>query len=291
MKRSFFPTTELNLFSFPVLGQSAANTRRRGITDLKDSTAAQMLSATGVTPHSTLLCGRLNKTFPILRQLLRMSERPFLLIGTEHDLEEDSCLKSLPVQWESNRIEKCLPPENGLLTVDAGAGTLLSLCDSLPTWGSHLLVLCLGRGIQVDPPLLNRLNAHGQFILLSESLSRSVKCAENSSFSVETLLLSLDHLLISAIGSSAKALMAVLPTYDCEKLSNALDWSSHQDAPSPFRSDHHHRNGSGWRISQSRTMETRGILTHSELLHLQNNGSLFIYNAKTAHAWVTQIVR
>lgn len=120
-------------------------------------------------------------------------------------------------------------------------------------------------------------------------MSRSVKNNDGCRLTPEELLLSMDYMIISSIGMAAKDLVSVLPSYECEKVTNTTDFSLHQE--SPQLSDYHHRNGGGFRISQSRALETKPILTQTDLRSMQDNNTMIIYNAKATHTWVARLVR
>lgn len=277
------------LLRIPIGKASNADSKRRGIGDLGRTTAAQMLSVTGVRLDAPiLLSGRHNKVFPVLRQLVKMAPMPCLLIGTRRDMEQ-SCLLDLDLDWTSETPQSRLSPGHGALYLRPGAETNLALKEYLPGWDTHLLILCLGNGLQVDAELLNLLNGLGCYILILESLSRSVKESEGCRFTPEELLSSMDYMVISSIGTAAKDLVSALPSYECEKVTNTTDFSLHQ--VSPHLSDHHHRNGGGFRISQSRALETKSILTQDDFRSMQDSSTLVIYNARAAHTWVAKLVR
>jgi len=287
--QKLYDGTGMALLRIPIGKTSSVDSKRRGIGDLGRTTAAQMLSATGMRPDSPiLLSGRHNKTFPVLRQLVKMTSVPCLLIGTRRDLEQ-SCLLDLGLDWISETPRSRLSSDSGALYLRPGAETNLALKEYLPGWDDHLLILCLGNGLQVDAELLNLLNGLGRYILISESLSRSVKGGEGYRLTPEELLSSMDYMVISSIGTAAKDLVSVLPSYECEKVTNTTDFSLHQN--SPQLSDHHHRNGGGFRISQSRARETKPILTQDDLRSMQDNNTLVIYNSRAAHTWVARLVR
>ena len=154
-----------------------------------------------------------------------------------------------------------------------------------------MVILCLGGGLQVDAELLNLLNSTGRYIIVSSSLSRSVKGSDGVKLSVRDLLSSMDYILVSSIGSSAKELIEVLPSFDYQKVTNTTDFSYHQDGAHIYENISHHRNGAGIRISQSRSMETRTVFTESELKRMQDDNILLIYNALESHIWVSEIVQ
>lgn len=291
LKRKLYDGLGMALLRIPAGKRDRENKKRRDVVDLGQTTAAQMLSVTGICPDAPLLLsGRHNKTFPILRQLVKMAAVPCLLIGTRRDLEQ-SCLLGLDLDWTSETPGSRLSKGSGALCLRPGAETSLALKEYLPGWDTHLSVLCLGNGLQVDTELLNLLNGTGRYILLSEALGRSVKGSEGSKLTLEELLLSMDYIVISSIGMAAKELVAALPSYECEKVTNITDFSLHQDSPQSSIEGHHHRNGGGFRLSQSRSLEPKPILTQDDLRSMQNNNTVMIYNARAAHTWVARIVR
>ncbi|MCD8146022.1 MAG: hypothetical protein LUD84_01885 [Clostridiales bacterium] len=281
----------LGLLSLPITRHNKTNEKRRDVADLQQTTAAQMLSLTRVSPHAPmLLCGRQNKLLPFLRCLTRMVPA-YVLIGTPRDFADGSCLRTLPCDWEAQQPSAHLPDGNGRLTVRPGATTTLALKECLSDWDSHLPILCLGSGLKLDAELLNLLDGIGNYVLVTESLSRSVKDSENCPLSVEKLVASMDYIVVSSIGTAAKELLSVLPTYECEKVTNVTDFSLHQDSPYQEAGGHHRLHGLGGRLSQSRTLEEKSILTQDELTALQDDNMVLVYNAQLRHAWVGRVTR
>lgn len=161
VRQKLYDGIGLALLRIPIGKTSKTDSKRRGIGDLGWTTTAQMLSVTGVRPDSPiLLSGRHNKTFPILRQLVKMAPVPCLLMETRRDLEQ-SCLLDLNFDWTLETPRSCLSPGSGALYLRPGAGTNLTLKEYIPDWDTHLLILCLGNGLQVDAELLNLLNGLG----------------------------------------------------------------------------------------------------------------------------------
>ena len=103
------------------------------------------------------------------------------------------------------------------------------------------------------------------------------------------LMASMSYLVISSAGSGAKELISVLPNYEQEKITNTTDLSGHGD--SPYQTHRHHHRGLGLRLSQSRTLETKPILTQEQLTDMQNSRITLIYNAETAQTWTAKITR
>lgn len=290
-KKKLFSSSGLNLLSLPIGKNDSANTARKNIADLEMTTSANMISVTGVKANSPMLmCGKYNKLFPVLKQMLRMQENPYVLVGTQKDFET-TFLHSIPTDWRDNQITSNLPEGNGMITVRPGTETVYMMKDAMVNWYDRLVILCLGNGLQVDQELLNILNSLGSYIIVSEALSRSIRGSEGCRMTVDELLSSMDYMLVSSIGTSAKSLMAVLPSYECEKVTNTTDLSLHRDSPNNSLDNIHHRNGGGLRFGQARTTETKCIFTQDDLTRMQDTNTMLIYNAKVAHTWVARIAR
>ena len=290
-KKKIFGSSGLNLLSLPIGKNDSVNTARKNIADLEMTTSANMISATGIKVNCPMLmCGKYNKLYPILNRMLRMQEIPYVLVGTQKDFET-SFFDSIPTDWRDSQIPSNLPEGNGMITVRPGTETVYMMKDAMVNWYDHLLILCLGNGLQVDQELLNILNSLGSYIIVSEALSRSIRGSEGCRMTVEELLSSMDYILVSSIGTSAKSLMAILPSYECEKITNTTDFSLHRDSPNNALGNIHHRNGGGLRFGQARTTESKCIFTQDDLTRMQDNNTMLIYNARVAHTWVARIVR
>lgn len=278
------------LLGLPSTKSNHTNNVRRNIPDMNSISAAQMISITGITPEKPLIfCGSQNKSLPIIKQLIRQSHSPFVLLGTQHDFNEISCLRSLNTEWENNSFTYHLPEGNGLLALEPTAQNYLDLKECISKWKSHLIILCTGNGLQVDQELLNLLNSIGHYMILTDNLQRSVKSTDNSKMTAADLLSSMEYILISSIGTAAKDLLKVLPDFEYEKITNTSDFSLHQDTPNDYENGHHHRDGRGFRIGQSKTLESRCIITQEELIQMQDGNAMLIHNAHSSHTWVAQI--
>ena len=291
MNRNLYQAAGMALLSRPIGKGDSANRRRRGVIELGSMSAANMISRTDLRPDAPmLLCGSHGKTFPILRQLVRMAKKPFVLLGTRRDFE-DTCLAALPTEWQSEGIERTLPRGSGRIHLKPGAETYLMLKDALPDWDDHLVILCLGNGLQADEELLNLLNGLGEYIIITESLNRSVRHSGENGLEAQRLLASMDYIVVSSTGTAAKELQEMLPTYEREKVTNAIDFSWHRNSPAEtFAFGHRHR-GKGFRIGQTKTQETSAIFTQDDMRIMQDNNVTLIYNARAAHTWVVRILR
>lgn len=290
MNKKVFNTLGMALASLPATKSNRTNNKRRNVKNMESVSAAQMISFTNINTENPLIfCGKYNKAFPVLKQLIKKSHRPFVLIGTKRDLGENSCLRALDTEWECDSITGNLPDGNGLLLLEAGGETSLRLQAFLSDWDSHLIILCVGNGLQVDDHLLNLLNSIGHYILLSEGLHRSVKSSEGTKMSPAELLASMEYILVSAIGTAAKELQKVFPNYECERVTNTLNLSLHRDAPHQNSGNQHHRNGGGLNFGQAKMLESRNIFTQEDLTNLQDSNELIIHNAQSSHTWIARI--
>lgn len=292
MNKKLYNAVGMALLSLPSTKKDRTNNKHRNIGNIEATSAARMLSVTGVCPDApAIICGRYNKALPVVRQLTKMSSRPFLILGTKRDLSENSCLYALETEWKSENIERTLPNGNGVLMVRPGAETNLALKEYLPKWDTHLIIICLGNGLQVDQELLNLLNSVGHYIILSETLQRSIKSMDGCKLTASELLSSMEYILVSSIGTAGKELLKVLPDFQYEKITNTTDFSSHQDSPQKYGDGHHHRTGGGFRFSQSKVLENRSILTQDELIKLQDSNLMLIHNTRCSHTWIAKITR
>lgn len=291
MNRNLYQAAGMALLSLPIGKGDSVNRRRRGVIELGSMSAANMISRTDLRPDAPmLLCGSHGKTFPILRQLVRMAKKPFVLLGTRRDFE-DTCLAALPTDWQADGIGGTLPGGCGRVLLKPGGETNLMLKDALPDWDDHLVILCLGNGLQADEELLNLLNGLGEYIIITESLNRSVKHSGESGLEVQRLLASMDYIAVSSIGTAAKELQELLPTYEREKVTNSVDYSRHRNSPAEDYGFGHRRSGKGFRLGQTRTQETSAIFTQDDLRIMQDSNVTLIYNARAARTWVVGITR
>lgn len=290
MNKKVIDALGMALLSLPTTKNNRTNNERRNVKNMESVSAAQMIGVTGIDIERPMLfCGKYNKAFPVLRQLVKKVNMPFVIIGTKNDLKDESCLRLLETDWESDRILPTLSDGNGILCLQAGAETDLGLNASLAGWDSHYIILCIGNGIQVDEHFLKILNGIGHYILVSESLPRSIASVDGTKMTPADLLASMDAILVSAIGTAAKNLQEVLPNYECERVTNSTDLSLHKDAPHDNKGGHHHRNGGGLRFSQSKTLESRNIFTQEDLIQLQDANELIVHNVQTSHTWLARI--
>lgn len=173
-----------------------------------------------------------------------------------------------------------------------GAESALIMKEYVPEWANdRLIVLCLGNGLQMDGDLLNILNGAGAYVLLAESLPRSVKANGDAKISVADLLSSMEYIVASSAGIAAKDLASVLPSFDYEKVTNKLDFSLHRHGGSPYTERMHYTNsGCGIHLGQSRTEETKPVLTEGDLQFLQKENKMLACNVRGAGICTARIV-
>ena len=277
------------LLRLPVMSSARANEKRRDIGELKQVTVSNMISSTGINPDEPLIfCGSQNRAFPVTDMLTRMTAKPFLLVGTQRDFQDSSMLALMPA-WSETQIRRQLPEGSGMLTLQPGPETSILLKDSIPSWSSHFLILCLGCGLQLDAETLNLLNSHGSYLLVTDSLHRSIRSTDGNRLSATDLLRCMDVVMVSSAGCGIKEVVEILPAYEAQAITNTIDFSAFMDAPG-YAADHRRRDGRGWRLGQSRSVETKPVITQSELLRLQAYGAMFVYNARLGRSWIVRIM-
>jgi hypothetical protein len=143
-------------------------------------------------------------------------------------------------------------------------------------------------GIQADGELLNLLNGLGEYVILTESLERGIKRADNLKITDKDILLSMKYILTSSIGSAAAALLEVLPSYEKEKLTDNVGINANIGVSGVVLQRYSH-SGNGFYYGRSRTVETKPILSHSDIINMQANSEMIIYNTDTGDIWVAQI--
>lgn len=293
MKDKLFRSVGMSMLSLPVGKRECSNEKKRAICDLEGVSASQMISAVGLRPNCpTILCGAYNKSCLLLRQMLRMSRLPVVLVETERDLE------MLPLDvhknWEKNHPVQMLPDNDGVLRLSPNVESVLELKECLSGWGTHMIVLFIGTGLQLDAELMDLLNAHGNYILMTNSLFRGIKSSEGSRLSPADVLSSMDYIVISSIGAAARELVAVLPTYESEQVTSTADVSLFSRSPRTHNgSSGRHRGGSGngLSLSQSRSLETKPILSQDDLRKMQDENVMLLYNVKEGHTYTARLIR
>lgn len=290
MKR-LYSKPELPLLRFPSGKQNKFNDKQRNIQNLKTITSAHMIAMTGITPEGPMIfCGKYKKSMPVIMQLLKMTDRPFLLIGNRRDIHENSVFGLLESKADHVSLDQTLPEANSVLILNSDGDSYLLLKDYLTRVTLHIPIVCVGNGLALDYDILHLLNSIGQYILLSESLYRSIKHTDTCSMAVTELLSCMDHIIISSIGAAGKELLKVLPDYDIEKTTNTVDLSLQKDSPDTFLfKRHHNHKGHAFRLSQSRAMELKPILTQKDLLDLQDTNTMLIYNTSANHIAIAKI--
>ena len=281
----------LPFFRLPTTKKDKKNNERRHIIDLGNISSAHMLFDANIFPEKPLLIsGNYSKAIPIVYQLIKMSEKPCAVIGSSLDLEIFQTSLT-DIDWEVIDLQDVtyLPEDENCLICVKNIADFLYLKQNIAEWNSHLVLFCLGHGLQMDDELLSLSNSIQHYILISDSLYRSVKDSANVKLSVDQLLASMEYLLISSIGTAAKDLIKVLPEYESEKQTNTVDFSLHKDAGDDDKNPDHHRNGGGVHLGQSITQEIKSVVTQDELTRLQDENKMLIYNAEKAQLFIVKV--
>ena len=288
MKR-LYSKPELPLLRFPSGKHNKFNDKQRNIQNLQTMSSAQVIAMTGITPERPMIfCGKYQKSIPVILQLLKMTDRPFLLIGNRRDIHENSVFSLLESKADHVSLDQTLPETNSVLILNSDGDSYLLLKDYLTRVTLHIPIVCVGNGLALDYDILHLLNSIGQYILLSESLYRSIKHTDTCSMAVTELLSCMDYIIISSIGAAGKELLKVVPEYDIEKTTNTVDLSLQKDSPDTFLFKRHHK-GHALRLSQSSTLELKPILTQKDLLDLQATNTMLIYNTRANHIAIAKI--
>lgn len=280
----------LPFLRWPITKKDKKNNERRHIIDLGNLSSAHMLSETHVIPEKPILIsGNYSKAIPIAYQLIKMSERPCVVIGSTLDIKIIQTMTDIDWKFVAIQDKTCLSENKNCLIYTKGAEDLLCLKQNITEWDAHLVLFCLGHGLQIDDELLTLANAIQHYILISDSLYRSIKDSIRGKLSVEQLLASMEYLFISSIGTAAKDLIKVLPEYESEKQTNTLDFSLHKDAVDDDKKSDHHRNGGGIHLGQAVTQEIKSVITQDELMRLQDENKMLIYNSEKAQLWIAKV--
>lgn len=281
----------LPILSFPITKKNRVNEKKKAemITETeKRITAAHMLSLSKIKPDAPLLiCGEHSKAFLILKELVKMTEKPFLLIGTEGMLK-NSPLNWLNIEWEAEDSVDEPFCGNGKLTLKNGRSTKLVLAEALKKRSDYLPIICLGKGYYLDADSFELINGLDSYILLSGPvLDQGVKEIGGGLKSTE-LLVKMSYIIVSSISAkSTNDLISILPQFEERKVSDNTALNLHRDAPGMDMEKVHHRTGISLQLSQVRNMETRPVLTQDDFREaLQNNNRAFAYNALINHIWI-----
>ena len=280
----------LNLLRLPVTARHRSEERRRELGELGSLTASAALARTGVGPDGPIACcGSKNRFAALLGALAKRCPRPFVIVGTEQDMKS-GCILALEPKWTRESISGRLPSGSGALVLSPGKeDTHLDLLEALPKWKDHLVILCLGSGLQADLAMLDQLNTLGTYVLLCESLGRSVRGTEGGRLTPSELLRAMDYLLISSAGLSAGELLEVLPTYQSERITNTIDLSARRPETHPGKGRGCGLDRGGLGMSQSRSLEEKPIVTQDELRIMHRSGQLLVHNARSYMTWIVKI--
>lgn len=290
MKRRLFSPAGLALLALPAGKADRENQKRRQVKDLGSVTASQALFASQIKLTGPIfLWGSQSRNFPLLRELVKQGS-PYVLVGTERDLDK-SCLLALPHDWTDTIPPDTLPPGSGILTLDSGdPDAAIQLQTTLPYWNRHLVILCLGNGLQADMDTMDILNKKGCYLILAESLSRSISSSGNIRLDETKFLRFMDCILISSTGPDTKAAIEALPTYESVRPATTWDLSLRRNDARKFGSlNRQDRDPGGLGLGQTRTLETKPVFTHQELTEARDRRATILCNAQTGHLFTCSI--
>lgn len=285
MNNNYYNPGGMKFFVLPRGKKDHINMKERNISDLGKVTAANTIYSCGLAPDGPLLCcGGKNMAVPFIREFLKLSSEPFVIIGSERDLSNSSCFYSLP--WKD---EVHAPNEyrrgNTLMKLDAAADPSLALAAYLGLWAGHQVVLCTGGGLLINSEILNTLNRlFTSYIIVCNSFTRSV-CVD---LQTATLLRYMTYLVCSSFSGSPDEFINILPKYRAEIYTNTTGFSVNRNS-GIFGGAQHMMKGKGANISQSRTFEEKSVLEASDLLKLQSSGMSVIYNRNSGCVYTVRI--
>lgn len=289
----YYASQGQSVIRIPISKNERANAARRGVIKLDGKTTSEVISTVGLTPHaSAVFLGKYNKAIPVLYELTKRTDKDCCLICSKRDVTEELAFADAEFEfcWSLSNTPSTLPPGNGIITVD-GAESLFELTQSLPNYNSHYLMLCIGNGIQLNPTAMNALNGIGEYVVLTQNLSRGVGSLDGDKLTQEELMSAVDYTVISSIGASAKAFLDIVRKYECEKTTNTTDFSLHRNSPLGMLRFPRRMRGHGLRFSQSRTLEPKPIFSQEELTKIADDGKILIYCTESGHAYVADIIR
>lgn len=284
MASFFHSNTGMRFLALPTTQADNVNASRKGIVDLGIVSPAELLSEAKILPYGTLVCGSPGRTYPVIEALTRQSRLPFVVIGAAADFS-DTPFCRMDVQWSYSSMPSHLPAGNGRITLDREE--LQLNYEQISGFTSHLIFLCLGQGLSLTAALLDQLNATGNYVLISSGpLSCAVSHAGTGNLlTEETLLRAMRCLVIFSIGGGdTQMLLRVLPTFECEQVTNNFDFSTHRENHWTGMMGHH--GGAGFRIGQNRSLVTKPVLSIDDLIRLRMNSQVLLYNQDLLRVWV-----
>lgn len=283
-------TNGLPVLSLPVTRKNRVNEKQKAKMVTKSErrvTALQLLGMAGIYPDAPMLfCGSHSKALPMLQELVKMTDKPFLLLGSVRTLE-NSPLNWLDISWEAGEMTGELPCGNGKIAFENRESGEFALTEVLLKADGYLPVLCLGNGCCMDEELFEAISRFDSYILLSGPiLAQSVK-EIGGRMRVEELLSKMSYVIVSSIGAkSACELIRILPEYEEVKVSDGAILNLHRDTPGMDMGRMHHGTGIGFQLSQNRSKETRPVLTQDDFRSWQEDNRMFVYNALAGHIWI-----
>ena len=288
MRARLFISKGLKLLGAPVTEADTVNNKRRGIIDAGRVTAAQLFSRGEITCDGPVLfCGSPRRSFGVIKQAALCSSRPVLLVGTEDGLR-NSCFLSFKPEWTIRESSPSLQSGCGCMMLEPCIETINLLEDCVSHWRSHYPVMFLGDGMMLNSNLLDQLNMLDSYAIVSSSLSRSVRRDSETALQLDTLIKSMDTVVIQAVGSASDDVIQVLPVYNKIKAVDTLNYQGFQNRLSQKRKGR--MKGRGFGISQARSEEPSPLFTEDDLRMLAKENKTLFFSPSNRSLVVAELV-
>lgn len=287
-KDKLMSTKGLPFFRFPITKKNKVNNEQRAVSDLGQMTASKLLDYTGgYRSFNALYLGKANHAVSLIQALTRSTGGSAVLLISGQNALHKTGYESIFRNWMLDRPEKQLPSGNGVVILP-DEESILELQQCMTGWQDRTVVVCTGYGVYVDWNMLSMLGRTSGYVIVSENISASVR----GELTDTVLLHHMRYLLVETSGSDSKIISQFLPEYEYEKPQNNLTLSGHHDKPTiEDRSNHHHRNGFGFTIGQSRTEEKRSMMGQREFRSMRDDGKIFVYNLDLDRAFTVDLSR
>lgn len=288
MLRRYRPS-DISIISAPTTSANLRNSRAHPAIELGCCTPSQMLSSTGVS-HGGTVCfiGDDSRGIGIVKAMIRRSRKPFLLLDAESI--RSTLSSTLEADWTLDSAQSDLPVGNGKILFSDPYSSYLELCEYIREWSKdRYLILHLGNGLQIGIEVLNQLNSIPECLIICESIPQSLRESESRGISPLEFLKKMKHLVVSSIGSSSKDLVELLPTYQYETVSNAMNFNTYRGRSilHPFRG----HSGHGISMGQTRTMDfKKSLFEVDDLKRIFDDGYMLTYNAVNDSVYIVRVI-
>lgn len=279
---------DISVISKPITAENKRNVSNHPAVDLGTCTPSQLLSYVKIERSGPIcIIGNSARGISIANTIIRRSEKPFLLLGPSAD--KQSAFSMLNPDWILETAQEHLPVGNGAILFSKPYSSYLELCEYFEEWSNkYFIILHLSGGVQVGSEILNLLNAVQQCLIFCDSIPQALRSNEARTITPKEFMSQMGCLLIYSAGVVTKDLIEILPTYQYEKVSNAMNVSSYAGKSifNPFRAQRSY----GASISQTRTMEyKKSLFEMDELQRIFEDGTALLYVARTNSVFLVQI--